>query len=205
MLPLFYSGNISISASDLFCKAVRGLWRHLAIKSEIRTFARSHASWTLVYALIAADPGLWKRAMHTICTRGGGWSQKLRRHGGYKSLGLVWRVGHSNGGAGPRRAGCVRGSPLPQRGTGGVIPGNFEIANAKYCILMHFSALSPWCTPMDGIHALFDFWGLGENYLEKLEPAADWTGAEEAEHFYVCSIIVCIHCILQLHWFSYCH
>jgi len=29
----------------------------------------------------------------------------------------------------------------------------------------------------NGIHVLFDFWGLGENYLEKLEPAADWTGA----------------------------
>ena len=57
--------------------------------------------------------------------RGGGRSQKLRRHGGYRLLGLVWRVGHSNGGAGPRRAeaGCVRGSPLPQRGSRGVIPG----------------------------------------------------------------------------------
>ena len=50
---------------------------------------------------------------------------EMRRHGGYRPLGLVWRVGHSNGGAGPRRAegGCVRGSPLRQRGSGGVIPG----------------------------------------------------------------------------------
>ena len=57
--------------------------------------------------------------------RGGGRSLKLRRHGGYRPRGLVWPCGSSNGGAGPRHAeaGCVRGSPLPQRGSGGVIPG----------------------------------------------------------------------------------
>ena len=45
---------------------------------------------------------------------------------------------------------------------------------------------------MDGIHALFDFWGLGENYLEKLQPAADWTGAYviNALQLYVAPAIV---------------
>ena len=105
-------------------------------------------------------------------TRGGGRSQKLRRHGGYRPLDWCNRVGHSNGRAGPRRAegGCVRGSPLPQRGSEGVTPGKILKLQMQNTAFWCISALSPWCTPMDGIHALFDFWGLGENYREKLKP-----------------------------------
>jgi len=56
-----------------------------------------------------------------IYTRGGGRSQKLRRHEGYR---LRTNVGHSNGGAAEGRAGerCGK-SLLPQRESGGVTPG----------------------------------------------------------------------------------
>ena len=103
-------------------------------------------------------------------TRGGGRSQKLRRHGGYRPLDWCNRVGHSNGGAGPRRAegGCVRGSPLPQRGSEGVTPGKILKLQMQNTAFWCISALSPWCTPMDGIHALFDYLGVRRELPRKI-------------------------------------
>ena len=73
--------------------------------------------------------------------RGGGRSQKLRRHGGYRPLGLVWPCGSQQ-----RRR---RPAPCWGKAREGVAPPatrvrgchpreNFEIANAKYCVLVHF-------------------------------------------------------------------
>jgi len=52
--------------------------------------------------------------------------------------------GHSNEGIPPCTAEdgagerCGRGDPPPTTGVRGVTPGNFEIANVKSCILVHF-------------------------------------------------------------------
>ena len=83
----------------------------------------------------------------TVWTRGGGKSQKPSRHGGYRPQdgcgSQQWRRS---------RWRCWRGSPLLQWKFGGVAAGNFEIANAKSYILVHFQL---WSTPVDGSRALF--------------------------------------------------
>jgi len=105
----------------------------------------------------------------------------------------VTDVRHSNGDAAPRTA---EGSAGEDAG-GGVSRENVEIANAKFCILMHFHPSPPPFTLMDGSHALFDGQETPRELGLPIKIGA--CGKLDFKRLNISMYVVCIHCIRQLY------